>query len=75
MNDLLTAADLGKKLGGVPAGTVMEWQRTYKWPHVQFGRKFRWTEEQAEQIVKSHTVAGKPIRTTGQTARSARRAS
>lgn len=74
---LLTAADLGEELGA-SAAKVMEWRRTYGWPHVRIGRSIRWTPEQVEQITKAHTVIGGPespviVPADGRTARSARR--
>ncbi|MFT3871099.1 MAG: helix-turn-helix domain-containing protein [Nocardioides sp.] len=69
---LLTAADLAELLGA-PESTVMEWCRTYRWPHVRLGRRFRWTPEQVEQIVAAHVVVGEKPDTSGRTARAMQR--
>lgn len=71
---LLTPQDMAARLG-VPASTVMQWNREKSWPHVRAGRRYRWTEDQYDQIVRGLTVtatsAASPV--AGQTARSAAR--
>jgi hypothetical protein len=77
MSNLLTLTDLAVKLSA-DEETVVKWQRRYHWPHVKIGRALRWTPEQADEIVRRHAVTApesKPVVVSGQTARSARRAS
>lgn len=52
-------------------------RRRHGWSHVKLSRQdIRYTEAQIEHIVQQMTVDGRPAQTeTGQTARSARRAS
>lgn len=53
-------------------------RRRHGWAHVKFSRQdIRYTEPQVEHIVDQMTVAGKPAKaeSSGQTKRSARRAS
>ena len=69
---LLTPADLAEVFG-VSEGVVMEWRRTYKWPHVRVGRHFRWTPEQVEQITRTHTVKAGAVDKSGRTALSVAR--
>lgn len=72
---LLTAADLADRMG-VPENTVMKWARAFAWPHVRLGRRWRWTEEQYEEIVRQHVHTGDEgatPATSGLTRRSAAR--
>lgn len=76
---LLTPADLAEKLVTTEA-QVMEWRRSYDWPHVRLGRKVRFTDQQVEAIIAAHSVrptkkTEAPVKIAGQTSRSARRAS
>lgn len=71
---LLTPDDMATRLG-VPKSTVMQWNREHSWPHVRLGRRYRWTEEQYDTIVRKHVHVGKttvPV-TSGLTRRSAAR--
>lgn len=77
----ITPAQLAEILD-VTEAKVMEWRRVYNWPHVKIGRTFRFTPQQVEQIIASHSVKPSattkpsgPVKIAGQTARSARRAS
>ena len=74
-NALLTPDTLADRLG-VPVSTVMQWNREFSWPHVRIGRRYRWTEEQYDQIVRQHVAVGPtgaaPV-TGGLTRRSAAR--
>lgn len=71
MNDLLTPADLAEKFD-VNERTIHEWRKAYKWPCVKVGRRYRWTPEQLEQILRTHSVkAGKITTADGRTRRSA----
>lgn len=73
---LLNAGDLAALLGADSAEQVKEWHRRYKWPHVKLGRTVRWTPEQADEIVRRHTVAGGTLTAAdGRTPRSAGRRS
>lgn len=74
-DDLLTPDDLGAKFGGVSGVRVLEWRKQYDWPHVRLGRRIRFTPEQAAQIVKAHSVAGKKPDAWGRTERSRKKAS
>lgn len=64
---------------GVSEVKVMEWRRTYGWPSIKVGRTVRFTQEQVEQILASHSVKKSetpeivPVIASGQTARSANR--
>ena len=73
-DSLITPVELGTILGGESAEKVLEWRRTYDWPHVRIGRKFYWTPEQVEAIKRQHTVAStKAAPRDGRTLRSANR--
>lgn len=72
---LLTPDDMATRLG-VPKSTVMQWNREHSWPHVRLGRRYRWTEEQYDTIVRQHVhVGGHGVApsTSGLTRRSAAR--
>jgi uncharacterized protein YjcR len=71
---LLTAADLAEMFG-VTEQKVMEWQRTYAWPKTTFGRTFRWTPEQVDEITRQHSFDGGGVigSADGRTQRSASR--
>lgn len=71
---LLTPDDMATRLG-VPVSTVMHWNREKHWPHVRVGRRYRWTAEQYDLIVRSLTVTTASLAPViaGQTARSAKR--
>lgn len=71
---LLTPSDLGDKLAGIPAKTVLELRRRYGWPYVEVGRRIRFTAEQAEAIVRMQTRIERPAAALdGQTALSQKR--
>jgi hypothetical protein len=72
---LKTHVDLATLLN-MPLSTVIELRKREAWPCVRLGRSVRFTDEQINQIVATHTVADAPAKPTaiaGQTARSARR--
>lgn len=71
---LLTAADLAEMFG-VTEAKVMEWQRVYSWPKTTFGRTFRWTPEQVDEITRRHSFDGAGVigSADGRTQRSASR--
>lgn len=73
--NLLTEEELAQRLRVSPrrAGDL---RREHDWPHVKLGRRVRYTEHQAKQIVALQTAKPAPKKPTalpGQTARSARR--
>lgn len=74
-DDLLTPDDLAAQFGGVSRARVLEWRKTYDWPHVRVGRRYFFTPEQFAQIVKQHAVAGKKPDAWGRSDRSRKRAS
>ena len=72
---LKTHADLAARLS-LPLSTVVELRKKEKWPHERFGRAVRFTDEQIEQIIATHTTVDEtkaPDMFAGQTKRSARR--
>lgn len=76
---LHTVAEMAESLG-VTERKIVAWAKRYNWPHERFGRELRFTDEQVRDILAKHghrssaTTDAKPL-ITGQTARSARRAS
>jgi hypothetical protein len=69
---------LGLQLGeGVDHRKVVEWTRRYGWPHVRVGRTIAFTDDDVEQIIAAHHVAGTKQHSAdaidGQTALSAAR--
>lgn len=69
---LIRDTDLAAEFG-IALDRFHRLRREKHWPCVKFSRTdFRFTPEQVEQIIAMQTVANAP-RSTGQTARSARR--
>lgn len=69
--ELLSPADLAEALG-LTEQRVMDLRRHYRWPHVRLGRTIRFTPEQVEQIIASHSRESEasPVDLSGRTARS-----
>lgn len=75
MTDVITPDQLAERLG-VPRRRVIEWNATYRWPHIRIGRRIRWTPEQVEQILRKHVITGGEIKASdGRTKGSKARAS
>lgn len=76
--EIYTEAELAEQLK-MPLTTLGELRKRENWPHLRFGRSVRYTAEQVEQIVRSHTTTDNPHRSeveelarrTGLTKRSA----
>lgn len=73
---LKTHADLADRLA-LPLSTTIELRKREGWPHVRLGRKVRFTDEQIEQIITTHTTVDQVVEkvSSGLTARSSRRRS
>ena len=72
---LRSHADLADLLN-LPLSTTIELRKREQWPHMRFGRKVRFTDEQVDQILAQHAsvdAAKAPPIFAGQTPRSARR--
>lgn len=78
MSRLTTEAALAEDFGLTPE-KVAELRRRHQWPHVRLGRfDVRYTDEQVAAIVAMQTVKPAAVKSagiSGQTPRSARRAS
>jgi hypothetical protein len=78
MSNLTSEADLAAQFG-ITEAKAAELRRRHKWPHVRLGRfSIRYTPEQVAAIVALETVkpeTSKASGISGQTSRSARRAS
>jgi excisionase family DNA binding protein len=56
---LKTHADLAERLN-LPLSTTIELRKREGWPHIRLGRKVRFTDEQIDQIIATHTVVEAP---------------
>lgn len=75
--EIYTPAQLGELLGDVTERRVLDWCRENDWPHLRFGRAYRFTRDQVRAILSAHMVqpSAPPaaVSIAGQTKRSAAR--